>query len=123
MMSSGRWSSSEIITVGIYRSRSSTHQISQVAGGSGCRQAVAELPSSLKGQVKHQFMVVGALNAVIPTPGLQEMRQRKLDGGWITQVSVMLLEHRAHTKILLLKGEREYLPRFKTLSCLPPKYF
>lgn len=43
-------------------------------------------------------------------PALQEMGQRKLDGGWIIQVSVILLEHRAHIKILHLKGEREYLP-------------
>lgn len=42
-------------------------------------------------------------------PGPQEMRQRKMHGGWITQVSVILLEHREHTKILHLEGETEYI--------------
>lgn len=54
------WSSNEL-EVFIGGALMEAHQISQVAGGAGCKQANAELPSSLKrtiASVKHQFTAV-----------------------------------------------------------------
>lgn len=118
------WKGEQRWAAGIYMSRSSTHQIRLLVGLVVNKQLLNCHQVSKDNSVSETPVYgCGGFEWSDLYPALQEMGQRKMDGSWIIQVSVIFLEHRAHIKILHLTGEREYLPWVKPLSCLLLKYF